>query len=360
MGEDRTALLGHADHVQRRDTLALEVGGHAEQGGDGDHTGAADAGHQDAVGAVEGRQRGLGQDRERHVARRRGLAQPPTLDRDEARAESLQAAEVLVAGGLVDAPLAAELGLDRLDGHAVAGHAAIAAALADQLVDHHALVGVGIAAMLAAAALLGGAGLVVDQGGDARHLAQPPLHGVQLLARMDAHAGREGGTERIAAGVVGDHRDVRHALRLEQARDRRHVEVAGLHLLAAGHGDGVVVEDLEGDVGPGRLGGTDGQRAGMVEGAVADVLEDVRPGGERRLAEPGGPLAAHLGEAARVAVHPLDHEVAADPGQRLGALGHVGRAAVRAAGAEIGQPRQGRDVAGGGLLGAAQLFEAGA
>ena len=36
----------------------------------------------------------------------------------------------------------------------------------------------------------------------------------------------------------------------------------------------------------------------MVEGAVADVLEDVRPRAERRLAQPGGALAAHLGEAA--------------------------------------------------------------
>ena len=55
VGEDGTALLGHADHVQRRDALALEVRGHAEQGGDGDHAGAADAGDEDAVGAVEGR-----------------------------------------------------------------------------------------------------------------------------------------------------------------------------------------------------------------------------------------------------------------------------------------------------------------
>ena len=98
----------------------------------------------------------------------------------------------------------------------------------------------------------------------------------------------------------------------------------------------------------------------MVEGAVADVLEDVRTGAERRLAQPGGALAAHLGEAPRVAVHPLDHEVAADAGQRLGALGHVGRAAVRAAGAEIGQPRHGRHVAGGGPLGPPQRVQPGA
>ena len=50
-------------------------------------------------------------------------------------------------------------------------HAAIAAALADQLVDDDALVGIGKGAALAAAALLGGAGLVVDQHRDAGDLA---------------------------------------------------------------------------------------------------------------------------------------------------------------------------------------------
>ena len=123
--------------------------------------------------------------------------------------------------------------------------------------------------------------------------------------------------ERIFVRLVGDDGDLAHALGFEQAGDRRHVEIAGLHLLAAGHGDRVVVEDLEGDVGAGRDGGADRQRARVVEGAVADVLEDMRARAERRLAEPGRALAAHLGEAAGVAVHPLDHEVAADAGQRL-------------------------------------------
>src|SRR3546814_12039935 len=53
----------------------------------------------------------------------------------EARAEAVQAGKILVAGRLVDDPLAAQLGLDRLDRDAVRLHAAVAAALADQLVD---------------------------------------------------------------------------------------------------------------------------------------------------------------------------------------------------------------------------------
>src|SRR3546814_16518734 len=78
---------------------------------------------------------------------------------DLARAEAVQAGEVLVAGRLVDNPLAAQLGLDRLDRDAVRLHAAVAAALADQLVAEDALVRVGEGAALAPAALLRGTGL---------------------------------------------------------------------------------------------------------------------------------------------------------------------------------------------------------
>src|SRR6478735_7668339 len=69
---------------------------------------------------------------------------PRAVDGDEGRAEALHAGEVLVAVRLVDLALAAELGLERLHGDAVRLHAAIAAALADQLVDEDALVGIGI------------------------------------------------------------------------------------------------------------------------------------------------------------------------------------------------------------------------
>ena len=49
-------------------------------------------------------------------------------------------------------------------------------------------IGEGVA--LAAAALFGGAGLVVDQHRDARELAQLALHGVEFVAVMDGDAGR--------------------------------------------------------------------------------------------------------------------------------------------------------------------------
>ena len=52
-------------------------------------------------------------------ARCRALVRHGALHRDEARAEALEAGEVLVAGRLVDRALAAELGLERHDRDAV-------------------------------------------------------------------------------------------------------------------------------------------------------------------------------------------------------------------------------------------------
>ena len=93
---------------------------------------------------------------------------------------------------------------------------------------------------------------------------------------------------------------------------------------------------------PDAIARADRQVAGVVVGAVADVLEHVAALGERRLADPVRALAAHLGEAeVERSIH-CDHEVAADAGIGARALRHHGRGIVRAAGAEIRRAR--RDV----------------
>src|SRR3546814_19204406 len=74
-------------------------------------------------------------------------------------------------------------------------------------------------------------------------------------------------------------------------------------------------------------------------GAVAEVGEDVLRLGERRLADPRHALAAHLGAGVGAAVHPLHHVVTADAGKRAAAFRALGRAVVRAAGAEVGNAR---------------------
>src|SRR5690606_21789554 len=139
------------------------------------------------------------------------LAQRTALDRDEARAEALEAGVVLVARGLVDATLAPEYRLDRLDRHAGRPRAAVAATPADEFVDEHPARRVGIAGLavddaLAAPALLGGAGLVVDEHGAAGCLAQALLHELEVIAMEDLDAG-ERATPLVALGLVGDDDD---------------------------------------------------------------------------------------------------------------------------------------------------------
>ena len=203
------------------------------------------------------------------------LLQLRAVHGDERRAEALHAGVVLVAARLVDGALAAQLGLQRLHRHAVRLHAAVAAALADQLVDDDALVGIGERAALAAAALLGGAGLVVDQHGAAGDFAKLLLHRLQVVAVMDGDALRPFGAGRIFLRLVGDDDDALGAFGRDLRGDLRHREIAVVHL-AAGHGDRVVVQDLVGDVDAGGDRGADRHVAGVVVGAVADVLEHVR------------------------------------------------------------------------------------
>ena len=131
-------------------------------------------------------------------ARGFGLRGLGALQGDEGGAEAVHAGKVLVAGALVDAALAAEGGLDRLDGEAVRGAGAVAAILADAGVDDGAARRLGGEVALALAAALGGAFLVVDQDRDAGRLAELALHRIQFGAVVvgDAlrhAAGRRGG-----------------------------------------------------------------------------------------------------------------------------------------------------------------------
>ena len=151
------------------------------------------------------------------------------------------------------------------------------------------------------------------------------------MVRPAGHAG----VARIFVRLVGDHDHPLGAFGGDLAGDLRHGQAAVIGL-AAGHRHGVVEQDLVGDVGLGGDRGADRHVAGMVVGAVAEILENVIALGERRLADPVGALAAHLRVAERRTVHPLRHEMAADAGIGAHALRHHGRGVVRTAGAEIG------------------------
>ena len=97
MRHHRTILLRQPGHVQHAAALAFEMGRHAEQGADGDHAGAPDAGDHDAIGIGGRRERGLRQCREFTGFRFLGSAQAAAFHRDKARAKPVDARVILVA-----------------------------------------------------------------------------------------------------------------------------------------------------------------------------------------------------------------------------------------------------------------------
>ena len=175
--------------------------------------------------------------------------------------------------------------------------AAVAAAFAHLGVDEDTAVGVGEGVFLAPAAFFGGAGLVVDERGDAFDVAQGALHGVHFAAVVEGGARRKqrAGTV-VFLRLVTDHGEALDAFGLDLTGDALDADHAVVRL-AAGHGDHVVVENLVGDVGVRGDGLADGQAAGVEVGAVAEVLEHVRAAGEARVGRPVGAFAAHLDQA---------------------------------------------------------------
>ena len=237
---------------------------------------------------------------------------------------------------MVNRALTAQLCFIRHHGHAVRLHAAIATALANILVDEHPLIRVREQTALTTAALLGGAGLDIDDRADAFMLAVGLLHVRHLVALMHFDPLE---TRKVHVFLlVIDHGDVLHAHRLQLCNDAVGIQIA-LVVLTTRHGDGVIVEDFVGDVGSCRECGTDRLHAGMVIGAVTEILEHVFGIRERRLTDPVRALTAHVGKAGGLAVHPLHHIVTADARIGARAFGHFGRGVMRAARAIIRQTR---------------------
>src|SRR6266581_7985007 len=237
--------------------------------------------------------------------------------------------------------LAPELGVQRLHADAVRLHAAVAATLAHQLVDDHALVGIRIEPALAAPTFLRRAGLIVDQHARALDGGELGLHAHQLVAMVHGHAARPSDVGGIFPRLVGDDDQPLDAGGCDLAGDLRHAQPAFVGL-AAGHRHRVVEQDLVGDVDARDDRRAQRQIARMIVGAVAEVLEHVAAVRERGFADPIGALAAHLGVAEGGAIHPLRHEMATDPRIGAHALRHHRRGIVRTAGAEV--RRAGRHV----------------
>ena len=331
MAVDRAALLRQAGHIDDADALAFQMRGHAENAADGNDAGAADTGDDDAVGVVDQRHAWAWQCRPvAGFGNAFALLELGAVHGHERRAETVDAGIVLVAARLIDGALAAPFGHQRLHRHAIRFHAAVAAAFADQIVDDHALIRVGEGAALAAATLLGGAGLVVNEDADARHGSEFALQRVELVAMMHGQTARPVGVFGILPRLVGDDDDAAGAFGGDLAGDLRHVQAAFIGL-PAGHRHRVVEQDLVGHLHATCDRRANGEIAGVVVGAVAEILKHMVAAGKRRLADPVGALAAHLGVAERLAVHPLRHIVTADAGIGAAAFRHASGCIVRAA-----------------------------
>ena len=217
-------------------------------------------------------------------------------------------------------------------------HAAVAAAFADQLVNHHTRGWVHHGAALAAAALFGGAGLVVNDDGGAFNLSHHALHRIQAVAVLHRHAFGQALHTIVFLGFVGHHHNALRTFGPHALCDLDHAVSLGAlpHLLAAGHGHGVVVQNFVGDVHARRNRLAHRQQTAMEVRAIAQIGKNMRVVHKRLLADPGHALAAHLGKAGGGAVHPQGHKVAANTGHGARAFGHAGGGVVRAARAKPG------------------------
>jgi hypothetical protein len=342
VGDDRATLLGEAELVEAAHVEAGIRGRDGEHLRRGDDPRAADAHEADVDGSVGPGGRGVGQVRRRQGRRSSaGALRLARDDLDERRAVAVEAREVLVAGGLVDCGLAAELGVDRDDRETVRLGAAIAAALADALIDDDASRRRGHEATLALAPQLGRALLIVEQSRRAGDGGEVGQHLIEVVAVVDAHAVGEARLG-IPARVLGRDRDLLDALGEQGPGEVGHGHTTD-DVLTAGHRDRAIAKDAVGDIRPRRDARAHGEAAGVVEGAVAEILDQVLVAHEGRHTDPGTTLAAHLGEADDIAdlvgVHEDDEGVAADAGGHQAVAGGAGRAVVRAAGAEVWRAR---------------------
>ena len=222
---------------------------------------------------------------------------------------------------MIDLALTTKFCFQGLHAHAVRLHAAVPAALTHQLIDHHARAWIHHGAAFATATFFGGAHLVINDDGAAFYVAQLFLQPVELIAVVHGHAFWKPSTRALLQGIVffrlvcyddcfnrafGPHGlgNLHHRMAFR----------AFANLLAASHGDGVVVQDFVGDVHTCRNRLANGQQAAVKVSAVTQIGKDVGIGGERLLANPRHALTAHLREPHGAAVHPQRHVMAPNAG----------------------------------------------
>ena len=169
----------------------------------------------------------------------------------------------------------------------------------------------------------------MDEDGDAFDLGEFLLGLDEAAAIPEVDTCREVGAG-MTTGIVARHDDPFDAFDSQEVGDVGHRHLP-LRVLSARHRHRAVVQQLVGDVDVGCHCGAHGQGAGVEEGAVTDVLNQVVAFDEGRDADPLSAFTAHLRQSDDVAdslwFHEGDHRVtpdaAADEGSRLGASARV-------------------------------------
>ena len=131
---------------------------------------------------------------------------------------------------------------------------------------------------------------------------------------MEYLGARWQGNARIFFGLIGDDDQLAHAFAGDAIGDLQHAVAFGAltYALTTCHSDGIVVQNFVGDIDTRGNALANGQQAAVEVGAISEVGEDVLLVGKGGLAYPRHAFAAHLCEAAVVAVHPSDHVVTAN------------------------------------------------
>ena len=214
------------------------------------------------------------------------------------------------------------------------------------MVDHHPFGGRCEGAPPSGPPELGRALLVVDEHGHAGNATElildlddpRPIVDLDLIGELDVA---------VATGVLGGDDDLGHADGVEEC-DQLGDPECGRGVLSAGHGHRAVEEDLERHVLAGRDAVLHRQLAGVEEGSIAVVLEQVIGLDERLHPDPLGTLVAHGRDTDGVAhtfgIHQEGHSMTARPGADQRIAGHLGPPVVWAPGAEercpVGGERQ--------------------
>ncbi len=194
--------------------------GHGQNSRDRRYASAADTGDQ-YIPALRSKCRDQRSGRyHRRAATRRMPLRRGAFEHHKGGAEARKTRQIFIAGGLVDASLAAVFGVEWLDGDAARLHAAVARTLRKpsglmKTLLRSRVGGCAFARRRFSAAQI----LIVDENADAFDLAQALLHLVQLISvtQLDLTGQRVRASE--ARGIFRHHDDCAHAFGQHLSRD---------------------------------------------------------------------------------------------------------------------------------------------